>query len=66
MALRDELFKLYHTIEHNANILVKCKRHPSHLRILAKATHLRADGKPPTSGDGKEAYDRIIYRHYID
>lgn len=66
MQLRDELFKLYNPIRHNANILVRCRHHPVQLRLVAKAAHLALRNKVSLSKAGQFAFDRIVYRNYID
>ncbi|ARV77062.1 hypothetical protein PHABIO_431 [Pseudomonas phage Phabio] len=66
MSLRDELYKIYQTVTPHATITVRCRRHPSHLRIVAKARNQalrRYHVLPPLA---EHNTDTIVYRNYID
>jgi hypothetical protein len=66
MQLRDELFKLYQPVQHNANLFVRCRHHPVQLRIVAKARYGVLLRNEPIGAASKFATDLITYRNYID
>lgn len=66
MSLRDELYKLYKTVQPNANLTVRCRRHPSHLRLVAKARHMLIARAGKIGVLSQANYDSLVYRNYID
>lgn len=66
MSLREELYKIYRTVEPNAVMTVRCRRHPSHLRIVAKARHLQITRAGKMGQLAQHNYDSLVYRNYMD
>lgn len=66
MALQDELFKLYDPLKPHANLLIRHRRHPCQLRLVAKARHILLRDLNRINVAAQFNYDMIVYRHYID
>ncbi len=66
MLLRDELFKLYNPLRHNANHFIRHRRHPVQLRIVGKMHSLARTSGRTLDQDDQDRLDNLVYKYYID